>query len=306
MQLFTYLYEGCTQCARLIGTTGINLNFAATLYSQTIKKHKFDSLLDVFIDNETFNFVQQSTDWILLQSKSKYKELHQQGVIFDFEKAELLAPVPVPGKVICIAGNFPAPNKMEKPEYPIVFLKPASGIAAHKQAVILPEIVASAAYEVELAVIIGKPGRNLTRQNALSCVAGFTLANDIGDRLLEKRTSQWTSGKMFDTFTPMGPVLITPDELGDLVSLSMTTRVNGEVVQKGNTSEMFFDVATLTSIVSELTTLQPGDVILTGSPKLMDGQPAPVASLKPGDSVEVCIDGLGTLKNPVIAESRVF
>ena len=175
-----------------------------------------------------------------------------------------------------------------------------------QQSVIIPGAAESVAYEVELAVVIGKRGRNLSSKDALSVVAGYTLANDLGDRLLEKRTSQWTSGKMFDTFTPMGPYLVTPDELPDPGNLEMFTRVNDQVVQRGNTSQMFFDVPQLVSYLSTLTTLEPGDVILTGSPKLMDGEPNPLVKLKPGDVVEVNIEQLSSLVNPVINEQVVL
>ena len=133
-------------------------------------------------------------------------------------------------------------------------------------------------------------------------IAGYTIANDMGDRDLEKRTSQWTSGKMFDTFTPMGPVMLTPDELPPTVSLQMITRVNGKVVQKGCTSDMFFNVLELVCELSELTTLRPGDVILTGSPKLMEGQPASATPLIPGDQIEVSIEKIGSLSNAIFAE----
>jgi acylpyruvate hydrolase len=294
MQLFTYQFEGKERAARRIGTQAIDLNLAVSQYFQSHRSRtaapRLETLLDVFSNSGLLEYAQQATDWVFGHSSSMEAQFRQNGVIFSYEQAEMLAPVPVPGKVICIAGNYPAPNKLEKPDFPIVFLKPSSGVSAHQQPVILPKIAANAAYEVELAVIIGKSGRNLT--------------NEIGDRMLEKRTSQWTSGKMFDTFTPMGPVLITPDELADFRNLNMITRVNGEIVQKGSTADMFFDVPHLISILSELTTLRRGDVILTGSPKLMDGQPAPVVSLKPGDLLQVSIENLGTLANTILAESQ--
>ena len=163
----------------------------------------------------------------------------------------------------------------------------------------------SVAYEVELAVVIGKRGRNLPLQDTLSVIAGYTIANDLGDQLLEKRTSQWTSGKMFDTFTPMGPVMITPEELTNTSNLSLFTKVNERIVQKANTSQMFFDVPQLISYLSTLTTLDPGDVILTGSPKLMDGEPNPIIVVRPGDCVQVGIETIATLTNPVTAEKEV-
>ena len=150
--------------------------------------------------------------------------------------------------------------------------------------------------------MIGKQARRCDEAEAMSSVAGFCLANDVGDRLLEKRTSQWTTGKMFDTFTPLGPVIFTPDELPNTHDLCMETRVNDQLVQKGNTSNMFFDVSQLVSYISHLTTLAPGDIILTGSPKMINGVTLPAVALKPGDRVVVAIEGMGELVNPVEAE----
>ncbi len=121
--------------------------------------------------------------------------------------------------MICIGGNFPASGKLTAPDYPVVFLKPASTITGPGMPVWVSELTTSVAYEVELVVVIGKRARNVAAEDASNHIAGFTLANDIGDRLLEKRTSQWTSGKMFDTFTPLGPAVVTPDEIADTHNL---------------------------------------------------------------------------------------
>jgi acylpyruvate hydrolase len=128
------------------------------------------------------------------------------------------------------------------------------------------------------------------------------VANDLGDRDLEKRASQWTTGKMMDSFTPLGPALVTCDELPEPGRLSLHTLLNGKMVQQGNTADMYFDVPYLISYISSLTTLLPGDIILTGSPKMMGTVPAPSIALRPGDLIEVEIDGLGRLSNPVIEE----
>jgi acylpyruvate hydrolase len=228
--------------------------------------------------------------------------LISRGILVPFEEAKLLAPVPNPGKVICAAGNFPGPGPAAKPDFPIFFLKPSSSITAAGMPIWISEMTKNVAYEVELAVVIGKRARKIAPVDAMEYVAGYTLANDVGDRLLEKRTSQWTSGKMFDSFTPMGPWLVTRDEIPQPQSLAMSTRVNGELVQKGSTGDMFFSIPQLISILSDLTTLHPGDLILTGSTKHLDGQPNPAVALKPGDSVTIKIDGLGELTNPVEKE----
>lgn len=186
----------------------------------------------------------------------------------------------------------------------MVFLKAASSVIASSDTVYLPHISRQVFYEAELAVVIGSRAKHLAPQNAPSCVAGFTMANDLGARDLEYRTSQWTTGKLMDTFCPLGPALVTADEIAEPNALKITTRLNGQTVQPGNTREMLFDVADLVSYVSELATLEPGDVILTGSPKLMNSEPAPVVFLKPGDIIEVEIGGLGILQNPVAAEPK--
>jgi 2-keto-4-pentenoate hydratase/2-oxohepta-3-ene-1,7-dioic acid hydratase in catechol pathway len=228
--------------------------------------------------------------------------LISKGVLVPSDEVVLLAPVQNPGKVICAAGNFPGPGPAVKPDFPIFFLKPSSGITAAGMPIWISVLTKSVAYEVELAIVIGKCARKVAPTDALDYVAGYTLANDVGDRLLEKRTSQWTSGKMFDSFTPMGPWLVTRDEILQPNNLAMSTIVNGQLVQKGSTADMFFSIPELISILSDLTTLQPGDLILTGSTKHMNGQPNPVVALKPGDSVTIKIDGLGELTNPVEME----
>jgi acylpyruvate hydrolase len=230
------------------------------------------------------------------------KDQHIQDILVELERAVLFAPLQNPGKVICVGGNFPAVGKMTAPEYPVVFLKPACTITGPGKPVLLSKITTSVSYEVELTVVIGRRARNIPEREASSCIAGYTIANDLGDRLLEKRTSQWASGKMFDSFTPIGPALVSPDEIPDPQNLTMETWVNDQRVQQGNTGEMFFGVNFLVSYLSSLTTLEPGDVILTGSPKLMAGIAAPSLALKPGDTVRVVIESLGELVNPVREE----
>jgi acylpyruvate hydrolase len=229
--------------------------------------------------------------------------LQEQGILVALEEAEILAPVPRPGKIICVAGNYPISKAvMTPPEYPILFLKPSSGVIGPHKPIVLPKITQNVAYEVELGVVIGKRGKRLDKMEAASCIAGYMVANDLGDRDLEKRTSQWTTGKLMDTFTPLGPALVTPDEVPNPNGLELKTLLNGEIVQQGSTADMFFDVLSLVSYISELTTLEPGDIILTGSPKLMGDALAPAIALKSGDTIEVKIGSLGWLSSPVFSE----
>jgi 2-keto-4-pentenoate hydratase/2-oxohepta-3-ene-1,7-dioic acid hydratase in catechol pathway len=312
MQYFSYLSKGQVRSARLIDQLGFDINIASKLFKQSQDNSSYQQfdilpieLLELFrLGEDGQNAIATVTDWVAQCHKQKTFNMID-GAIFDFNKAHLIAPIIRPGKVICIAGNYPAINKTECPEYPTVFLKPSGGVIGHLQSILIPPICESVAYEVELAIVIGKQCNNLKVEQASSVIAGYTLANDLGDRLLEKRTSQWTSGKLFDTFTPMGPIVFTKDELGDVNNLKMLTKVNGQIVQENNTSQMFFDVPRLVAYLSTLTTLDCGDVILTGSPKLMGDQPNPVCDLKSGDIIEVRIEGMGSLINPIIVENQV-
>ncbi len=311
MYLFTYVVDHRPAPGRQVGALGVDISLATQAFCEDHPAECEEltetpvSLLDwIRLGSTGLRLIERATDWILNSYAKKDESSWLKGIVFEFDSVGLLAPIPNPGKVICIAGNYPAQGKMEKPEYPTVFLKPSSGVIGDEQNVIIPALAKNVAYEVELAVVIGSRTRNVAPEEGLGSVAGYTLANDMGDRMLEKRTSQWTSGKMFDTFTPMGPVLVTPDELRDAGTLEMTTRVNGQVVQQGNIDQMFFDIPNLVSMLSELTTLEPGDVILSGSPKLMGESPNPSVAVKPGDVVEVSIEKLGTLTNTAIAEEQ--
>lgn len=311
MHLFTYLAGDRAVPGRQVGTLGIDIALAVQAFCRTYPSESLDfsfnpvSLLDwLGLKSEGLALIQKSTDWILEQYLNVEEASWQSGMVFELDTVSLLAPIPNPGKVICIAGNYPAPGKMERPEHPTVFLKPSSGVTGDNQPLVIPELAQNVAYEVELAVVIGSRGRHLSIENASNCIAGYTIANDVGDRILEKRTTQWTSGKLFDTFTPMGPVLVTPDDLKKTSDLKMVTKVNGQIVQQGSTAQMFFDVPQLISLLSELTTLLPGDVVLSGSPKLMGETPNPTVAIQPGDFVEVSIENLGTLSNPAFAEGQ--
>jgi acylpyruvate hydrolase len=312
MHLISYLSRGQVRSARQVGELGLDLNYSAELF---LKDHKyaglsFDSLPVslselLLLGSEGMKFSNDATDWVLSNFSLSQLTASENKVAFNIHEVAILAPIPRPGKLICIAGNYPAANKLESPEYPTVFLKPSSGVIGNQQRIVIPRLAENVACEVELAIVIGKCERHLISMDASTAIAGYTIANDLGDRLLEKRSSQWTSGKMYDTFTPMGPFLITPEELGDTNNLALYAKVNDQVTQKGNTSQMFFDVPQLISYLSTLTTLVPGDLILTGSPKLMDGESNPSIVIRPGDIVQVEIERIATLTNPAIDENEV-
>ncbi|MER7128579.1 fumarylacetoacetate hydrolase family protein [Streptosporangium saharense] len=209
-----------------------------------------------------------------------------------------------PGKIVAIGLNYLDHIReagMDKPERPLMFAKfPSSVIGPGDEIVIDDELTERVDWEVELAVVIGSPLRYASEREALAGVAGYTVANDVSARDLQFADGQWTRGKNLDTFCPLGPVVVTPDEIGDPQALALRTVVNGETVQNSTTAEMLFGVAELLSHCSRAFTLEPGDVVLTGTPWGCGEFMTPRRSLRPGDVVEVSVEGVGSLRNPVV------
>ncbi len=211
--------------------------------------------------------------------------------------------VPRPGKVICVGLNYVAhieETKREGSEYPVLFTKFASTLAAPDEPIALPPESDAIDYEGELLVVVGERGRRIPRERALEHVAGYSIANDISMRDYQYKTHQWLQGKAWDATTPIGPDLVILDEVPDPTTLR--TFVNGEKVQEASTELMIFDVATLISAVSEFAALEPGDLILTGTPGGVGYRREPPLLLKDGDVVVIEIDGVGRLENRCVAE----
>jgi acylpyruvate hydrolase len=304
MRLVTYRYNNESRLGVLLDKKVVDVQSAYQQYCHATNQparweNSYISMLDLLKAGK--DALKVLSEAVQFAEKNISKE---KIIFFELDDVVLLAPLSNPGKVICIGGNFPSSGKLTTPDYPIIFLKPSSTITGFGMPVWVSDLAENVAYEVELVIVIGKQAHRVQVGDASNYIAGFTLANDLGDRVLEKRTSQWTSGKMFDSFTPLGPVIVTTDEIVDTHNLSMETWVNNQQVQKGNTGEMFFDISSLVSYISTLTTLEPGDIILTGSPKLMNGEPAPSITLKPGDTIRISVEGLGDLINPVQEEPQ--
>lgn len=221
------------------------------------------------------------------------------------EEVEFLPPVSSPGKILGVGMNYMHPRLPEsKPDYPVLFLKPGSSMTGHQRPIKIPPVTQAVKIEGELAVVIGERGKHLSRDEALTYVAGYTIANDVTASDLEKRTSQWATGKILDTFTPVGPYLVTAGEVNDPNNLWIKMTLNGRVVQDANTNDMIFSVAELVSYISTITTLEPGDLILTGSPKRNAEGPVDEIFIHPGDHITVEIENLGMLSNSVIGEQH--
>ena len=216
--------------------------------------------------------------------------------------------IPEPGKVICIGRNYAAhaaEGGAETPTFPEVFFRAPTCLVAHQAAIIRPQCSEQLDYEGEFAFVIGKACRHATENNALDYIAGYTLFNDATIRNYQKFSSQWTIGKNFDHTGAFGPELVTCDELPDgMAGLSLTTRLNGELMQDGQIDDLVFPVRRLVSILSECMTLEPGDVVVTGTPAGVGFARTPPIWLKAGDTVEIEVDGLGKLINTVQDEVK--
>jgi len=230
------------------------------------------------------------------------------GTVRPLGEVSMLAPVPRPGKIVAVGLNYrdhAAEAGLPVPETPVIFGKFPSAVIGPGQPIVLPAGSRRVDYEGELGVVIGRRVRRVSRQDALGAVLGFVPANDVSDRDFQKADGQWVRAKSCDTFAPLGPAIVTTDEVERLVPggvLRLQTRVNGTVLQDGSTADLVFDVAALLAFVSETITLEPGDVLLTGTPAGVGFARRPRVFLSPGDVVEVEIDALGTLRNPVLAE----
>jgi len=205
-------------------------------------------------------------------------------------------------KIVCVGLNYVDHARevaMELPERPLLFAKWPNSVIGDGDAIVIPPGVEQVDYEAELAVFVGARVKGVSVENALEAVAGYTCLNDVSARAIQFSDGQWTRGKSIDTFCPIGPQVIAPDVVGDPQSLRIECRLNGETVQSATTADMIFCVAELISFVSGTITLEPGDVIATGTPPgVAMGRPQP-RYLQPGDTVEVEIERVGVLRNPV-------
>jgi 2-keto-4-pentenoate hydratase/2-oxohepta-3-ene-1,7-dioic acid hydratase in catechol pathway len=224
-----------------------------------------------------------------------------------FVTGRLLAPIPDPGKVICIGLNYrdhAAESNMPIPEEPVCFSKFSQAVIGPEAPVVLPRVAENVDYEAELVVVIGKRGKNIAESDALSHVAGYTNGNDVSARdwQIGRPGGQWLLGKTPDTFAPTGPCLVTVDEIENPNSLAIALRLNGQTMQDSSTQEFIFTVEQIIAHLSQLITLEPGDLIFTGTPPGVGMARKPPVWLKPGDVCEVEIEGLGVLQNRVEAE----
>lgn len=315
MRLVTYQHEGQTRTGALLGESVVDLNRAYRAALRHLGNLNELAVADSRLPTDMVNLLHggeaslnaaaRAVAFVRERQAAGDTTLAAQGLLYASSQVELLAPVLRPGKVVCLGLNYrdhAAESGMTVPEYPVLFHKVAGSLIGQGQAVVIPRISEKVDYEAELAVIIGKRGKYIAEADALAYVAGYTIANDVSARDLQFRTAQWTTGKMLDTFGPLGPALVTKDEVPDPNALRIASILNGEVMQDSNTSEMIFHVPFIVHYLSQLTTLEPGDVIMTGTPAGVGQARTPPVFLKAGDSITIEIEHLGSLTNPLVAE----
>ena len=233
------------------------------------------------------------------------RETLPRGAVLPLRDVVLGPPVPRPGKVICIGLNYrdhAAESGMAVPESPVTFSKYATAVIGPERPIVLPAVSTQVDYEAELAVVIGRRAKHVPVERARDCVLGYTNLNDVSARDMQFADKQWQRGKSCDTFAPMGPAIVTADEVGDPHRLRVQLRLNGRTMQDSSTEQLIFGVDRVVSFLSQTVTLEPGDVIATGTPPGVGFARKPPVFLKAGDVVEVEVEKLGVLRNPVVEE----
>lgn len=223
------------------------------------------------------------------------------------DKIEIGPPIPDPRKIICLGLNYydhARELQMTTPEKPTFFAKFSNALRGPADSIVIPKVSMEIDYEGELVVVIGRRCKDMSDSDALACVAGYTIMNDVSARDLQFETSQWTAGKSLDTFAPLGPGIVPACEITDPQTLPITTKVNGTTLQIGNTEEMIFSISSTIAFLSSLMTLEPGDIISTGTPAGVGFKRQPPIYLRAGDIVEIEIGRIGKIRNPVVSQEK--
>lgn len=298
MKLVQYYHKNSTLTTQLGIETTHGLVNVAKLSSYFNKPTKY-----------TMDSVIENSNEQLMKLKDLIEQLDASGVAIEtfIEQKDLITFLPVvqnPEKIICVGMNYLDHVKEmdgEIPLNPVLYNKFNNTLAAHKQDIPIPPVARQVDYSAELVVVIGKTMKNVQKENVFDCIFGYTVGNNLTDRKLQRKSSQWMLGKTLDYFAPIGPNIVTKDEIPNLNNLYVNLKVNNEIVQNGNTKEMIFDIPTILSYLSKHLTLKPGDLVFTGTPKgVILAKPNDEQNwLSQNDLVEATISNIGTLSNQI-------
>jgi acylpyruvate hydrolase len=314
MRLVTFAHRGTQRVGLLEGERIIDVNRAYAALLEQGGDLRASAIADALVPAEMIGIleagdrslaaIREGTGYVrqAMGSAEQAEVWHHKGVVFALPEVALKAPLPRPGKLILLGLNYRdhAEETGQKiPEVPTVFSKYLNSIIGPGAPILIPRATEQIDYEAEFAFVIGQRGQAIPRQRALEYVAGYTIINDVSARDYQFVTSQWMVGKTFDTHCPMGPALVLKDEIPDPHQLDIHLSIAGEVLQKSNTQQLIFKIPETVEYLSHIMTLEPGDVISTGTPAGVGFARKPPRWLRPGETVRVEISGLGVLENPV-------
>ncbi len=307
MKLITFSREGVSRVGAVEGNNVIDLNLAYQSLLESEGQLRYRQIAEAYVPSDMNGLLQGGKESLAkaeeaIQFALKNKEDKGRKLVLSTDEVKVEAPVPNPGKMICVGHNYREhilEMKREIPQHPVVFAKFANTVIGPEDDIPFFPISEQLDYEAEFAFVIGKRARNVSQEDALDYVAGYTIVNDVTYRDIQRRTLQWLQGKTVEGSAPMGPWLITTDELENPSGLEVVLTVNGEERQHTNTANLVFSVQYLVEFLSNLMTLEPGDVILTGTPGGVGFAMNPQTFLKDGDVVKIEIDQIGSLENTV-------
>lgn len=313
LKLVMFTKDGITRLGAIENENVIDLNAAYCSLLESEGKIRAEKIADAFVPGEMTEFLQGGSESIEEAKKAvayaiNHAEVKGRRLVFSVSDVKIEAPVPAPGKMICVGHNYREhilEMKRELPPHPVVFAKFANTVVGPQDDIPFHPISEQLDYEAEFAFVIGQRARNVSQDEALKYVAGYTIVNDVTYRDLQRRTLQWLQGKAVDGSAPMGPWLVTADELADPSGLDIVLTVNGEERQRSNTANLVFSVPYLVEFLSNIMTLEPGDIILTGTPGGVGVARDPQVFLKDGDVVRIEVDQVGVLENKVKQTAEV-
>jgi len=312
MKLVTFRQAGIHRVGSVFGDRVVDLHEACAAMFREQGKVRYRQLAEAYVPADMIGLLEGGAESLEAAERAAEFALARpetddgRRLVYRLGEVRLEAPIPKPEKIICVGHNYREhilEMKREIPQYPVIFAKFPNTVRGPEDDIPFPAATAELDYEAEFAFVIGKKATGVRREDALAYVAGYTIANDVSCRDLQRRTIQWLQGKTVDGTLPTGPWLVTADEIPDPSGLGIELRVNGELRQKSNTANLVFDVPYLVEFLSGLMTLQPGDLVCTGTPGGVGAAMNPPVFLKPGDVVRIDIERIGTLENRVTSAS---